>query len=342
MMSVEGLTLMISHHSRLALCLHLLAGMSVSPLLQAGEEVWFFSVSPDNTTMMDGSPIPLKAKDRAWEWLPQQGNGGVLATTAGSEARAPKLVMKVEGLEPNTLYEVHGLFWGHGDAAATANGATHHAVQLGLSLASMHPFDGLRAKELVDKEPWVINPAYHAGKTFGLSASIEQDEPLAGMPKLIVEDKGLHLIRARLDCIKTDPHGRLPVFIAAAGFRSFGQAFVDGVTVSPVPDKASTNPYLKSKSQLHLAIRSGDPVTIEREIASGADINSLDEEGLTPLFMASASGNEALIRKLLQHGAEPDRKGQSISPLTAAATLADNPDNFGPSHSEAEFVAYSD
>lgn len=26
----------------------------------------------------------------------------------------------------------------------------------------------------------------------------------------------------------------------------------------------------------------------------------------------------------------------------AAATLADNPDNFAPSHGEAEFVAYSD
>ena len=62
---------------------------------------------------------------------------------------------------------------------------------------------------------------------------------------------------------------------------------------------------------------------MRRELAAGADVNALDEDGVTPLLYPATFGDQDTVRELLKAGANPNQPGQSISPLTGAASWGD-------------------
>jgi hypothetical protein len=110
----------------------------------------FIPVSPENTRLADDSPLPEKIESIGWSWRPEKGNGGVFESIPNQERKTAILMVKAAGLKPGEVCEVFGYFWA--DDAEKED--THHAVQLGLSLATMHPFDGDRPDDSVSKEPW--------------------------------------------------------------------------------------------------------------------------------------------------------------------------------------------
>jgi ankyrin repeat protein len=287
-----------------------------SGALQASESIRFIPATPENTTMLDGSPVNTKGGD--WLWLPEKGNRGVFESVPDQQRKTATVMVNAAGLEAGAAYEVFGYFWAGNQAP------DNHAVQIGLSLATMHPFDGERTDDLVAKEPWVITPGYKTGQAYGYQAVVEDDNPLPGLFNIITTQGNSRLIRARLGYSRAGKDGTLPVFFSPNhGSRSVGSAMVDGIALHRAAPDVSPDQGRKPGTRLHLAIRAGDPITIQRELEAEADVNAFDEENLTPLFYAAACGNAALVRTLLGHGAHPNQAAQSVSPLTAAATISD-------------------
>ena len=275
--------------------------MAASLITNAAEPVRFIPATRDNTRMANGAVLPQDLGSIGWQW-----QDGVFSSTDGADASV--LTTLAEGLEPGTIHEVFGQF-----RVQTNPTGPHDAIQLGLSLATMHPFGGARPDDLMQREPWVITPGYKTGEPFGMNATAEAENPLPGFAT----------IRARLGHSRASKDGTLPVFFAPnTGSRSPGIARMTGIAVRRAPADASTDNGRKPGTQLHLAIRAGDPFTLHRELEASADVNAFDEENLTPLFYAAASGNVSLVRKLIAHGANPEHPGQSVPPLTAAATIA--------------------
>lgn len=288
------------------------------------QDVRFIPATPENTRLADGSPLPEKMESIGWKWLPGEGGDGGIETVPAHDGRSAILMLNAAALQPGAVYEVFGFFWA--DEAPIEETTSHqrHAVQLGLSLATMQAFDGERPDALVSKEPWVITPGYLTGQAYGYQAVVEESDPLPGLSGIAANKGNSRLIRARLGCSRAGKDGTLPVFFSAnSGSRAVGGAMVDGIAIRSAAPDASVETGRNPGTRLHLAIRAGDPVTVRREIAAGTDVNGFDEEQLTPLFYAAACGDAALVRDLLDHGARPDQAAQSVSPLTAAATLSD-------------------
>lgn len=55
---------------------------------------------------------------------------------------------------------------------------------------------------------------------------------------------------------------------------------------------------------LLLAVHGGCDEEVERLLAAGVDVNSADEDGLTPLMAAAMNGSFVMTRKLLDAGAD--------------------------------------
>jgi cytohesin len=73
-------------------------------------------------------------------------------------------------------------------------------------------------------------------------------------------------------------------------------------------------------TDLHFAAQAGDVEAIARLAAGGADVNSRDEHGSTPLKYASAEPFLAAVRKLIELGADVNRGDDSgFTPLHCAA-----------------------
>lgn len=56
---------------------------------------------------------------------------------------------------------------------------------------------------------------------------------------------------------------------------------------------------------LHAAVKRNDPAAVQQLIATGANIDSRDENGLTPLMLACMNLQEQNIRLLVRAGADP-------------------------------------
>ncbi|MCJ1267062.1 hypothetical protein MMC22_006947 [Lobaria immixta] len=67
---------------------------------------------------------------------------------------------------------------------------------------------------------------------------------------------------------------------------------------------ALVNWLFRYNKNLIQATESGDEVEVWQALEKGADINTKNGKGLTPLFLAASTGNEALLRLLLEHGAD--------------------------------------
>jgi hypothetical protein len=290
--------------------------------LSFADGIRFIPATPENTMLADGSPLPMEGG--AWMWHQEEGNRGFFETTPGTKSDGAGMMIRATDLDPGRNYEVFGLFRVDGIPLEGMSERRHGAVRFGLSLATLQAFDGHRPDDLVAREPWVITPGYETGKSFGYQVVMEHEEPLEGLEGLFVGSAKPRLARARLGCTMTDRNGVLPVFFAMqTGTRTVCGSAVEGIALRPAPLEEPLMSALTPSSRLHLAIRAGDVVTMQREFEAGADVNAFDEEGLTPLFHAVASGDAAMVRALLAHGAEPDCPNQSVSPLAAAAMIAE-------------------
>lgn len=108
------------------------------------------------------------------------------------------------------------------------------------------------------------------------------------------------------------------------------QPFAVAVAIGRLPEimqmllAARVDPNTKdTKYQLSLlswALFYDDPHTVRSLISHGADVNSVDIFGRTALFYAATCGSPAIIRMLLEAGAQPDVTDiNQITPLTFAA-----------------------
>jgi ankyrin repeat protein len=56
---------------------------------------------------------------------------------------------------------------------------------------------------------------------------------------------------------------------------------------------------------LHAALAGASPDIAKSLIAAGADVNAVQQDGVTPIHEAAAIGNVELVQLLLDHGADP-------------------------------------
>ena len=80
------------------------------------------------------------------------------------------------------------------------------------------------------------------------------------------------------------------------------------------------------ENDLHWAVRTGEVTVVTALLASGVDVNAVNEDGLTPLHLAAMRGNTEMVVKLLAAGADAtarDLRGRT--PLHYAA-MTDNTD----------------
>ena len=305
-------------HSRMCRCLAIcLATIAIS----AAGTVRFIPATPENTRLADGSPLPEKLESIGWKLRADVGNGGVFESNP--DVLAETLMVEVTGLEPGKAYEVFGFFWADGFGLDHPETRGQRPAQFGTSLATLHTFDGPDGPVRGHVCAWQVTPGGTAGAAYGLKSAIEEEQPLEGLRKLQLRHDDARLVRARLGRLRADTDGKLPVFFADYPYhRPSGPAWIDGVAVRPLDVEGPLEQGWKNDTWLHLALRAGDPITIERELRRGADVNALDEEHLSPLFHAVTSTDVSLVKRLLDMGADPNRATQSATPLCVAVVLS--------------------
>lgn len=279
------------------------------------ESSQFVSATPVNTTLADGSVLP--PKEAGWKWIAEVGNGGVGESQSGAQTPIPRLMIMAKNLKPGQTYEVFGGFWADDGSNPNVKRDKLLPAGFGLTLASMHYFAGEKSAQA----PWIVAPAHGMGEAFGIKAFIGGVDSFPKLNDFKVTEEGRKLVFAQLGVTRAAKDGTLPVFVSSFPTSGGGRTVVDGVVIRAVAGDQAESQAMNPKVILHLAIRSGDQVTLRRAIADGADVNSLDEEGLTPLFYASASGDASIVKLLLDHRADPNVIDQSITPLTAAAIV---------------------
>src|SRR2546425_378857 len=63
--------------------------------------------------------------------------------------------------------------------------------------------------------------------------------------------------------------------------------------------------------ELFRAIRANDSAAVEALLRRGAQVNSKDEDGATPLMHASINGDPGLVKVLLEKGADPNARNKA-------------------------------
>jgi uncharacterized protein len=72
-------------------------------------------------------------------------------------------------------------------------------------------------------------------------------------------------------------------------------------------------------STIHQAAKNGNVAAIQKFINSGIEVNSKDENGQTPLFLAASYGQTEAIKLLLSHGADVNVKRTGMTPIILAS-----------------------
>ena len=74
---------------------------------------------------------------------------------------------------------------------------------------------------------------------------------------------------------------------------------------------------MRLATELGMAAYAGNDAKAEALLAAGAEPDALPQ--VNPLFSAAAGDHPAIVRRLLAHGADPDRSEAGITPLFGAA-----------------------
>lgn len=69
---------------------------------------------------------------------------------------------------------------------------------------------------------------------------------------------------------------------------------------------ACTQPFVQDS--LHAAVKRNDTTAVQHLLESGAEVDAMDADGLTPLMLACMTLQEENIRLLVQAGADPDAR----------------------------------
>lgn len=216
-------------------------------------------------------------------------------TAAGQHGNdCPMLRTTVGGLKPGSVHEVYGFFWvaGYADDQATPTGDAQWDIRFGLGLADLL--------------------SYSYDNNVGLAGTIGQGNPHREVVRQA--DKPLRPAAGPL----TERDGDRRLFRVRLGTE---QAAADGIGLLESAAKAEFG--AGAPGALHLAVRAGDWEMARCELAAQADPNTLDADGLTPLFYLAALGDHTRAAWLLKAGAKPYVDKQALSPLWAAATSGD-------------------
>lgn len=286
------------------------------------EETKFIAATPENTTFADGTAF--SSTEGGWKWLPEEGNQGIFESHGDPSKNAPTLLIHAKGLQPGRDYEVFGFFWSHGfgPAPASRGKQPHHwPARFGTSLASLTTFGGRISQDI----PWIICPESKTGLRAGYPVALEEKNPIVkDVPKWITAVDDTRLIRARLGISRADKEGSIPVYADDFSQTKFtGLTRIDGIGLRLLPAGEHDGVGSGKPGYLHLAVRAGDKLNMRRELLAGADVNALDEDGVTPLLYPATAGDQDMVRELLKAGANPNQPGQSIPPLTGAASWGD-------------------
>jgi hypothetical protein len=74
------------------------------------------------------------------------------------------------------------------------------------------------------------------------------------------------------------------------------------------------------ENELHIAAPSGHEAVVRALIEAGADINKARDNGVTPLYIAAQQGHEAVVRALIEAGADVNKaRDTGGTPLFTAA-----------------------
>lgn len=302
--------------------LHCIAFGLATIAISSADTPRFIPATPENTRMADGSPLPEKSESIGWKWLPDAGNHGVWESLPPAKGGIqPTLMVLAGGLKAGASYDVFGCFWSDGVEGGTNEKTRRFGpVRFGLTLALLASFDSV-ATDRHQHLQWIIRPGSKLGSAYGLEMVAEETPPVTeGLEKTTMEGGG-RIFRARLGAGRAAADGTLPVFFADMPYEFPGVARIAGVWLRPAAGDQPQPPAIHPETILHLAIRAGDPITIGRELEAGADVNALDEDGMTALFYAAAADDPKLVRRLLDRGANPNLATQSVPPLTAAAMV---------------------
>ena len=306
--------------------------------ITAADGLSYFPASLDNTTLADGTALKAVTKAPAapgevtrgtadaepnnhWHWREGAGSGagdqrGVLAAAGARDNDAPMLRTLVSGLQPQSDYQVFGFYWVAGYATDEADpaGDTQWDIRLGCGKAKMMGYGHRDNAGL---------PGTIGRRDNGDGAVRQMDAPLRpATGTLLDRDGDRRLFRAPLGCERTDAKGTLVVYVDdQTGDANEGRTWYDGIGVMPATTKADVGSA--APGALHLAVRCGDWEMVRRELAAGADLNTVDHDGLTPLFYLAAALDAERVAAFLQAGAKPEVENQTLSPLCAAATSGD-------------------
>jgi ankyrin repeat protein len=99
------------------------------------------------------------------------------------------------------------------------------------------------------------------------------------------------------------------------------------------------NPTLRHSSDCFFyAIEVGNYEAVEFFLAHGADPNAPDESGRTPLWVASRSGGDWMVRRLVEAGGDPNILPEDVDP--EAELRGESPLFYAALHGDEELVAY--
>ena len=74
-----------------------------------------------------------------------------------------------------------------------------------------------------------------------------------------------------------------------------------------------------SRAALHWAAHWDDVAVAEMLLRAGARVGARNEYGVTPLALAASNGSAAMVKLLLEHGADPNADGAGYTALHWAA-----------------------
>ena len=274
------------------------AGLLLASPLLAADDFRFVKATVENTTLADGTQLKVVSQpgndpaeitrspepaepDNHWHWQEGFGSGpadsrGTFFASGKSGSDCPVLRTTVAGLKPGSVYDVYGFFWvaGYPDDKATPTGNKQWDVRFGLGLADLLSYSHRDNSGF----PGTIGPGNPYREVLRNS-----DSPLQpAKPPLADRQDDKRLFRVRLGTEAADANGSLIVNVDdRPGDPDQAPTCYDGIGVMELTG-VKARVAAGAPGSLHLAARAGDWEMARRELAAGADPNTLDKDGLTP------------------------------------------------------------